>query len=179
MQQATTATITETAIVSLMKNYANYNLWANKTLVNWLRTKPESLLEQEMPSSFSSIKKTLSHILQTQQYWLSVLRKDEATFEGSEGSLDEVLTTYVKQSEEFAAFVDAMTAEQVTNPTLIVSQWFQCDFANFEYIMQVMNHSTYHRGQVTSIGRQLGFTDAPMTDYNFYNVYGKAGEGVV
>lgn len=173
MQQTTTAAITETAIVSLMKNYANYNFWANKTLVNWLRTKPESLLEQEMPSSFSSIKKTISHILECQQYWLSIIQKTEASFEGAGGSLDVVLDTFVKQSEEFAAFVDTMTAEQVTNPTLITSQWFQCDFANFEYIMQVMNHSTYHRGQITSIGRQLGFTDAPMTDYNFYNIHGK------
>lgn len=176
MQQATTATQTaETAIVYLMKNYTNYNLWANKTLVNWLRTKPESLLEQEVASSFSSIKKTLAHILQTQQYWLSVISRDpsELTFEGSHGNLEEVLTTIVKQSEEFVAFVDTMTADKVTEPTLVVSQWFQCDFANFEYIMQVMNHSTYHRGQITSIGRGLGFTDAPMTDYNFYNVRGK------
>lgn len=176
MQQATTTSQTaETAIVFLMKNYANYNLWANKTLVNWLRTKPESLLEQEVASSFSSVKKTLAHILQTQQYWLSIISRDqrELTFEGSHGSLDEVMTTIVQQSETFAAFVDAMTAEDVTDPTLVVSQWFQCNFANFEYIMQVMNHSTYHRGQITSIGRGLGFTDAPMTDYNFYNIHGK------
>lgn len=176
MQQATTTTQTaETAIVSLMKNYANYNLWANKTLVNWLRTKPESLLEQEVASSFSSVKKTLAHILQTQQYWLSIISRDpsELTFEGSHGSLDEVMTTIVQQSEAFAAYVDAMTADNITEPTLIVSEWFQCDFANFEYIMQVMNHSTYHRGQITSIGRGLGFTDAPMTDYNFYNIHGK------
>jgi uncharacterized damage-inducible protein DinB len=39
--------------------------------------------------------------------------------------------------------------------------------------MQVMNHSTYHRGQIITIGRNLGFTDAPMTDYNFYNIHGK------
>jgi len=164
----------DATIVSLMKNYANYNFWANKTLVDWLSTKPENLLEQEMPSSFSSIKKTISHMLECQQYWLSIIQKKEANFEGIGGSLEVVLNTFVKQSEEFAAFVDVMTAEQVTSPTLIANQWLHCDFANFEYIMQVINHSTYHRGQITTIGRQLGFTDAPMTEYNFYNIHGKA-----
>jgi len=31
-----------------------------------------------------------------------------------------------------------------------------------------MSHSTYHRGQIITIGRNLGMTDAPMTDFNFY-----------
>lgn len=176
MQHTTTTTQTaETAIVYLMKNYTQYNLWANKTLVNWLRTKEESVLEQEVPSSFSSVKKTLSHILQTQQYWLSIIRRDETPelFQGETSTLEEVFSTIIAQSEEFAAFVEGMSADGISEKTMVVSQWFQSDFANFEYIMQVMNHSTYHRGQITTIGRNLGFTDAPMTDYNFYNIHGK------
>jgi uncharacterized damage-inducible protein DinB len=66
-----------------------------------------------------------------------------------------------------------MTDEKVQERTLIESPWFRCDFRNFEYIMHYANHSTYHRGQVVTIGRNLGFTDAPMTDYNFYNIDGK------
>ncbi|WP_315819131.1 DinB family protein [Paraflavitalea speifideaquila] len=31
-----------------------------------------------------------------------------------------------------------------------------------------MNHSTYHRGQVVTIGHQVGLKDAPITDYMFY-----------
>lgn len=176
MQHTTTTTqTTDTAIVYLMKNYTQYNLWANKTLVNWLRTKEESVLEQEVPSSFSSVKKTLSHILQTQQYWLSIIRRDETpqTFQEGIGTLEEVFSTIIAQSEEFAAFVEGMSADGISEKTMVVSPWFQSDFANFEYIMQVMNHSTYHRGQITTIGRNLGFTDAPMTDYNFYNIHGK------
>src|SRR5690242_11895194 len=51
-----------TAIAYLMKNYANYNLWANTTLVRWLKSKPAAELEQEVASSFPSIKLTLLHI---------------------------------------------------------------------------------------------------------------------
>jgi len=172
---ATITPATETAIVYLAKNYVKYNLWANQTLVNWLRTKEESVLEQEVLSSFPSVRKTLFHILQAQQYWLSIVRRDETAHINWEESktLDEVFTAIVAQSKEFLAFVENMPADQIEEKTMVVSPWFQSDFANFEYIMHMVNHGTYHRGQITTIGRNLGFTDAPMTDYNFFNIHGK------
>ncbi len=42
-----------------------------------------------------------------------------------------------------------------------------------QYGLHVFNHSTYHRGQIVTIGRGLGYKDAPMTDYNFYNFFAK------
>ncbi len=162
-------------MTSLMQNYANYNLWANDRLVNWLRTKPEEVVQREVPSSFPSIQKTLWHIWEAQQYWLSILRKEETAQSYSEcnGSLEDTYSGILAQSKELADFVGAMSGDDIHNTTLIVSPWFQSDFQNFEYIMHVVTHSTYHRGQITTIGRNLGFTDAPMTDYNFYNVMGK------
>src|SRR5687767_1526170 len=77
----------DTAIAYLMKNYANYNLWANSTLVSWLKTKPAALLDQEVPSSFSSIRLTLLHIWQTERYWLSIIKREEQiTFSEFEGT---------------------------------------------------------------------------------------------
>lgn len=164
----------QASIVYLMQNFANYNLWANTTLVNWLRTKPEAELEREMSSSFPSIKLTLHHIWQTQRYWLSIIRRDQAeTYRDDAGSSKDVLDLIVEQSEELADFVGRMTKSALEDTTMIVSPWFQCDFQHFEYLVQVMNHSTYHRGQIITIGRQLGYEDAPMTDYNYYNIYGK------
>jgi uncharacterized damage-inducible protein DinB len=164
----------ETAIAYLMKNYANYNLWANTTMVNWLKTKPAALLEQEVASSFPSIKHTLQHIWQTERYWLSIIRKeDPITFDEFEGTVQEVFNKLLKTSAELAGYVNAMTNDHVVESTLIESPWFRCNFSNFEYIMHFANHSTYHRGQVITIGRNLGFTDAPMTDYNLYNIDGK------
>lgn len=164
----------EAAITYLMKNYANYNLWANTTLVSWLKTKAVPVLEQEVPSSFPSIKLTLVHIWHTERYWLSILKKESpVTFNEFTGTVQDVFDALLKTSRELAAIVHAMTDEKVQSRTLIESQWFRCDFRNFEYIMHLANHSTYHRGQVVTIGRNLGFTDAPMTDYNFYNIDGK------
>lgn len=173
-QQESTIETTVSPIVYLIKNYAGYNLWANATLVNWLRTKPVAILEQQVPSSFPSIKATIIHIWNTQRYWLSILKGSEYEgFEDISASLETVFTGLVDQSDELADYIDSMNDDKIEENTLVVSPWFQCDLQNFEYIMQVMNHGTYHRGQIVTIGRNLGFTDAPMTDYNFYNIHGK------
>lgn len=46
----------------IMANYAAYNLWVNQQFVNWLTTKSDELLHKDVPSSYSSIIKTLNHI---------------------------------------------------------------------------------------------------------------------
>lgn len=168
-----TTTSTSTGLIALMQHYANYNFWANTTLINWLRTKDEAILEKEIPSSFPSIKLTLVHIWQTQCYWLSVLNKEEYVPEVFSGNLEKAYGLLLEQSERLARYVTEMSPEDITDKTLIVNPWFECNFENFEYIVQVMNHSTYHRGQIITIGRNLGFTDAPMTDYNYYKVFGQ------
>ncbi|QNL52366.1 DinB family protein [Olivibacter sp. SDN3] len=158
-----------------MKNYANYNLWANNALINWLKNKPKEQLEKEVASSFPSIKLTLLHIWKTQEYWLSIINKTAYREMDDEEimKIEEVFTGILAQSAELAEFVEEMSDYSMEEQILIVSQWFQSDFPAFEYLMHCFNHSTYHRGQLVTIGRHLGFTDAPMTDYNYYNVLGK------
>ncbi|UGU15505.1 damage-inducible protein DinB [Sinomicrobium kalidii] len=172
MSQAKPPVKTKEAVISsLTKNYANYNLWANTRLVEWLRTKPENVVEQEVPSSFPGIKQTLVHIWQTERYWFSILKKEEPlTFEAFSGTLEDVFTGILKQSSELADYINTLAEENIEEKILIESPWFSSDFRGFEYVMHSVNHSTYHRGQVITIGRNLGFTDAPMTDYNLYNV---------
>ena len=46
--------------------------------------------------------------------------------------------------------------------------WAEATRGRFDFIQHAMIHSTYHRGQLITIGRHLGYVDAPMTDYNFY-----------
>jgi uncharacterized damage-inducible protein DinB len=60
--------------------------------------------------------------------------------------------------------------EELSKSILIESPWFTSHLPRYEYMQQVLTHGVYHRGQVVTMGRNLGFTDAPNTDYNFYNV---------
>ena len=171
-EQLFAETMEETSLVYLMKNYANYNFWANLTLVNWLKNHPEELLEQEVLSSFKSVKLTLAHILQAQEYWYSILTKTEFEFR-EYGSLNDIFDALLKQSENLAVYITAISEDRFNEKTEIQSPWFTSDFQNFEYVLHVFNHSTDHRGQIITICHNLGITGAPMTDYNFYNVMAK------
>jgi uncharacterized damage-inducible protein DinB len=48
--------------LQIRQDYVEYNLWANQTIVNWLKAKPLDLMTQETPSSFPTIRETLLHI---------------------------------------------------------------------------------------------------------------------
>jgi uncharacterized damage-inducible protein DinB len=171
-----TTTIETTATLSsLVRQYASYNFWANSTLINWLRMKPLSQLEEYVPSSFPSLRETLIHIWDTERFWLAVAQEKELPVsfrkEGFEGTTDEVFDGLLETSEAFLNFVNGLEEDQFSRHVELDTPWVSGTKSRFEFIHHCMNHSTYHRGQVITIGRVLGYKDAPMTDYNFYVFY--------
>jgi uncharacterized damage-inducible protein DinB len=167
----------KSAFQSLLIDFANYNYWANKQLVDWLTTKPEELMDTEVPSSFSSIRKTLLHIKDTQAYWLDKILQqqddDEEEVDSQELSdtncgICQVFDSIIDQSGVMASIIETYDDSALQEEVCVVSPWFESVQPRFELIQHCMNHSTYHRGQIITISRNLGFTDAPMTDFNFY-----------
>jgi len=155
-----------------MTHYAEFNLWANKTYVSWLKTKPEDLLTREVSSSYPSIMLTTMHIWDTERFWLSVLKnlipgKFSQDFEGSH---HEAFDGFINQSEIFSEFVRSQSENDLLEKCRLNMPWMKGQLPRYEYIQHCLNHSTYHRGQIVTIGRNIGITDPPMTDYNYYNM---------
>ncbi|GAB3997487.1 DinB family protein [Spirosoma daeguense] len=171
IEQKTTLTA-----ASQIQDFAQYNAWANKMLVNWLQPKSVELIEAVVPSSFPGLKETLVHIWDTQRFWLAVVKQVEPPISfrlhGFDGTVEEVFTGIVDQSEEFAAYIQSLSDEELAEEVTLVTPWFTGIQTRTSFIHHCMNHSTYHRGQVVTIGRVLGITDAPMTDYSFYRLVG-------
>jgi uncharacterized damage-inducible protein DinB len=143
-----------------IRNSVDYNIWVTEQLVNWLSNYPEELLQKECSSSFSSIAKTLKHISDTQLYWSSMIRETPIPgFDYMATDVAKVLATYVKENNE------AMSERR-----LIESEWFSSNFPKYEYLQHLIIHTTYHRGQIVTIGHNIGVLKAPMMDYNFWNV---------
>jgi len=172
-----TALAPHTAFQNLLTDYAVYNAWANRQLVDWLGTKPVERMEEEVPSSFPTIKKTLLHIYKTQLFFLDVIKKQQKSYDEDAASFyeeDPVMTVpqlfdhIVGQSEALASFVQILNEDGLLEKVRTTTPWFASDQPRYELIQHCMNHSTYHRGQIITVGRNLGMTDAPMTDFNFY-----------
>lgn len=154
---------------SLVKDYANYNAWAVRTMAEWLKTKDADLLDKSVASSFSSIRLTLIHILESQEFWFAAA--SGAPFAQGTHDIDEtanIIDALVGHAQEFAAYVNELSDEELQKNIHLKTEWFESNRSRFEYLHHAVNHGTYHRGQIVTIGRNLGFTDAPMTDYNFF-----------
>lgn len=160
----------------LAHNYVRANYWANETIVEWLKGKPADLLEKEIASSFPGIRETLIHIWDTDRFWLSVITQQPAPVsfrdEPFQGTLDEAIQGLLATSREFMNTVLDMDEKELGEVIKLETPWFSSSQPKFQYVQHCMNHSTYHRGQVITIGHHLGFHDAPNTDYSFYLVMG-------
>lgn len=164
-------------LVSLINDYATYNLWANKRIVEWLGTKPPETMERKVPSSFPTLKQTIVHIWETERAWFGYLQQipnEHRWGEEFQGTAEDAFGGLLKQSEEFAGYVQLLT-ESSLQEALHLSIPYVGDFncPRFEMIQHCVNHSTYHRGQIITMGRGIGLDDPPMTDYMAYLLKGK------
>jgi uncharacterized damage-inducible protein DinB len=162
----------ETSLLTQLQDLAAYNVWAISRLADWLRTKPAALLEVEAASSFPGIKATLLHIRDVERSLLAQLQEVPVPFAeqpGSEDSLEDVLEKLVEHAALFEEYLQSLTEEELQEECYCKVMFVgEICRPRFEIIQHCLNHSTYHRGQVITIGHQVGLRDAPMTDYLFY-----------
>jgi uncharacterized damage-inducible protein DinB len=155
----------------LMRNYAEYDLWANRTIVGHLQGWSVQLLEAAVPSSFPSIIRTVAHIRNTERFWLAFLLGGPAIFtEVSDGPHDALMSDLITRSEELVAYVHGLSADDLLQVCELQQPWMQGRLPRYEFIQHCINHTSYHRGQVITMGHALGLTTPPITDYNYYNM---------
>jgi uncharacterized damage-inducible protein DinB len=82
-----------------------------------------------------------------------------------EGTKDEMLDAWLATAESFRDHVAAMTIDAPETSQAVVEGQ---DFTVVDMIHHCMNHSTYHRGQLITMGRQAGLADPPRTDFIYY-----------
>ncbi len=157
---------------TLLKDYVTFNLWANTQTVEWLKTKPLELMTREVPSSFPSLHGTLLHIWSAEKVWLERLQlmpTETFLFQTFDGATEDVFEGILKTSETFKLYVQALPAEHFQEICQFrLLNGTEDSRPRHQMIQHCMNHSTYHRGQIVTIARNLGLTDPPSTDYMRY-----------
>ena len=149
----------------------NYNAWANaRTLEACAALAPEQLT-RDLGNSFPSVRDTLAHIMAAEQVW--VMRwhghSPRSLFDGSEfPTLDAVRERWLKIEGELSEFAASVTDEMLDQVITYINTKGEEWSYTLGYMMQhVVNHSTYHRGQITTMLRQLG-AKAVSTDFLAY-----------
>jgi uncharacterized damage-inducible protein DinB len=158
----------------LISNYSAFNAWANQRIVTWLRTVDTELLYQQTPSSYTSLDYTLQHILRTQRYWLLFISEEDTSkvnWAIREGEVENIMTELITVSEEMKNKFSAFTEADLLKVLHLRSDWAQNDLPRYEYIQHIINHGTFHRGQIVTIARCVGITEGIVnTDYNIFNL---------
>lgn len=153
---------------NLISRLLRYNLWANERLTAWLMTIDRNILYEQTGSSLGTIDRTLQHILSAQIYWYAIIFKEQITEFNQpvkEHAVDEVIADLVISSQQLVNELSILNEQQLIE-SIQVSDSTQ---SRYEYILHVVNHSSYHRGQVVTMCRALGVTgEIPVTDYDGY-----------
>jgi uncharacterized damage-inducible protein DinB len=157
---------------SLLKDYVAYNFWANERIIHWLKTKPSDKITLYVASSFPSLRATLLHIWAAEDIWLHRLQQISPTeflsntFQGTDEELFERL---LQNSESFKNFIHRQSAD-FFDLTIAYKHTTGKLYEQYsaEIIQHCMQHSTFHRGQIITMARNLEITDPPKTDYIEY-----------
>lgn len=154
----------------------DYHAWANQTLINRLKELPPAVFRQEVTSVFPTVAKVIAHIYLVDRTWFEILggmsmNAAMAIFrditEATESkSLDELEAMYIELSQQFKAFLreqpDLEKVINLDNPYAGIR-----DTSMAEMVLQVVNHATYHRGNITAMLRQMGHPSV-MTEYALF-----------
>jgi uncharacterized damage-inducible protein DinB len=156
-----------------LSDYVRYNLWANDGLIELFRQQDPSVIDRPIVSSFSSIRETLMHLWSVELIWMEQLKGNSPkTFAAQTftGSNEELFDNLHASSSAFVAFVEAQPESYFEIPLTfgLITASGTFTHTPTEMIWHCMNHQTFHRGQLITMGRQAGISAFPRTDFIFY-----------
>jgi uncharacterized damage-inducible protein DinB len=152
-----------------------YNVWANGKICDFVLAAGEEAADMIQQSSFSTIRKTLYHIRDAETIWLQRLKgSSPADWPGKNfnGSLEEGCNMLLNNSVFLVEFIKALPPTHFTE-IFKYTNLKGIEFRNTgeEIIAHVLNHSTYHRGQLVTMLRGAGFAGLESTDLTtFYRL---------
>ncbi len=147
---------------------AAYNVWATQRITDFILSLPEEKQMAELPSSFTSLYKTMLHMWDAESIWWQRMKLNERITRPSEifqGDTRELVNSLVQQSKQWEEWVSNASELSLTH----VFQYYTTKrelFKQpiFQMLTHVFNHGTYHRGQLINMLRQLGADKLPVTD---------------
>jgi uncharacterized damage-inducible protein DinB len=152
---------------TLFQTYARYNAWMNENIYGGCAKLSDAERRKDMGAFFKSIHGTLNHGMVGDLIWTArltgkpvpnialdqVLHEDFEALRAARRSLDASI-------QEFTA---GLRDEWLTQPFTWTSRVYANTFTHPTWflVLQMFNHQTHHRGQVTTLMKQLGVDPGP------------------
>lgn len=137
-----------------------YNRWANHRILEASAQLDDEEFNRNLNSSFPSVGQTLAHVVAADWLWLSRWRGTSPTAIPNSwhlSSLHQIRKQWKAIEEDRSAFLADLSAEDVMEEVSYkTTSGLEHRAPLWQLLRHVVNHSTYHRGQVTTMIRQLG-----------------------
>jgi uncharacterized damage-inducible protein DinB len=154
-----------------LHHLVQFNFWARDRIVDAARQLSAEQYTRDMGNSFRSVRDTLVHLYSAEWVWLS---RWEGTSPATPISpadypdLDSLMQAWHELEPRFRDHVAAVgdDVERVIDYRLMNGTPGRSAF--WQMLQHVVNHGTYHRGQVTTMLRQLGVPPPKSTDLIAY-----------
>jgi uncharacterized damage-inducible protein DinB len=149
-----------------------YDRWADRRILDAVDALDAEAYGRALVSSFPSVRDTLVHALAARWVWLRRCTDTSPAGmpQGWQGMGFEALgAAWQEVDAELAAFLAGL-AETDLDRTLAYRDTRGRDFAQplWQVLRHVVNHATYHRGQLVTLLRQVG-AEPPATDMVVYH----------
>jgi len=160
-----------------------YDRWANNRVLQAVSALSDEQFTRDLGGSFRSVRDTLVHIIAGEWGWLTYwkepspspafvtelwIRHDALFNLNAFPNLAAVQAKWEEIEKEQAEFVKGVTNESLQR--MLPLRGTQISLAHL--MQHLANHSTYHRGQIALMMRQLG-AEPVATDFHVFLVEGR------
>ena len=151
---------------------AAYNSWADQKAIDWLSHITDEQWEQVNTSSFSSIRQTTVHIASAEKIWIDFWTRaaDPVYLSASfTGNKNELLSIWKAACEGLEIYIKSHQEEDIMRSvSFIYPNGNTGQMPYYQIFAHIVNHSTYHRGQLVTLLRQAGYDQFSSIDLATY-----------
>jgi uncharacterized damage-inducible protein DinB len=137
-----------------------YTRWADGRMFDAVSKLSPEQFTKDLGSSLKSVRDTVVHVVSAQWIWLSRWKGEVP--KGMWAAADFPTAASIREkaeplAKEVAGFIAEQTEESVARPLAYKNlKGEPFSYPLGQLMLHMVNHSTYHRGQVTTLIRQLG-----------------------
>jgi uncharacterized damage-inducible protein DinB len=144
-----------------IQTLVGFNYWAKKRLIESIAEMTPDLFLNNITSSHGSVRGTLAHLAGAEGVWLKRLRgQDVAGLPKPEEfpDLASLITFWDGVEHDIQTLVDTFTTDHDITRQSVYRDLRGNTHSQpvWQILHHMVNHSTYHRGQITILLRQLG-----------------------
>jgi uncharacterized damage-inducible protein DinB len=143
-----------------LQTLIDYHYWARNRVVEAVERLSPQQYDQDLGNSFKSIRDTLTHVYAAEWAWYERWHGNSpAKLLAADTFVDlaALKAAWLEQERKMRAFVDALSDADVNRAIEFRLLNGSAGASPIGQMVQhVVNHASYHRGQITTMLRQLG-----------------------